>query len=61
MVFEQINIAKDCCDMEAVEHLMEAVIYNNGQPRHDVEFFQSVLDQTKEVLHMQLEVMEQIR
>lgn len=60
IVFEEVNIAKGCCDLEVVAHLMEAVIFNNGQPRKDVEFFEEVIKQTKEVLHMQLEVLENL-
>jgi len=60
MIFEEELRASGACDREVVAHMIEAVIFNNGQPRVDVEYFEGVIDQTKEVLHEQLLVREKL-
>ena len=41
--------------------MIEAVIFNNGQPKDDIEYFENMINQTKDVLHEQLIVMEQLK
>lgn len=60
MVFEKENIAKGAVDKEALAHLVEACIFNNGDPMNDIAYFRNMLNQSENILHMQLEVMERI-
>ena len=60
MVFEEELRASGSCDREVVAHMVEAVIFNNGQPKEDIDYFWMMLKQTEEVLHNQLAVMEKL-